>query len=836
MKLLTSCILFFYSLTIIAQPHNFNAPIVLGYFPSWSETVAIQDQNSSLREIPSYVNYVFLAFAKPDLTYTKGSYDITNTGIQVPYDGCALYESVNVLKDKGVNVILSIGGETYWGSPTVYDDIDYQMIKDLVDDMGFAGIDWDYEPNGSFSTIGDPANIQHYIDFFTNSRALMPKIDGYILACAPSGVGALGGQTNDDVASPFAFGQRNVVTGEDDTNLYDGTASTNGINLFGYTATGHMIPVLQAVGADIDIVAFQGYNVGGSLNRTIMYDAYSFYAEQYGFKIAAGTHFPDEAWGPYFEYTHDNVADLGEYIFTHVDRAGKSDGIMTWQMLLDEAPTRSAYSYLNVASKTLNGTAKATAVIDANTYAMEPYAGGAVVCAAIPPVRNTVDVIACNTYDSPSGRYTWAISGSYDDTLTSQAGGDSILTINLTIGFDDQIAFAEETCANPYISPSGKEWSTAGTYMDTISTILGCDSVLTIDLTFIAPTTRNIYLTGCDSIIAPSGKVFYNAGVFSDTLNCDSIFTVYAGITKTSFNPIEIHACETYTSPSARYTWTTIGIYQDTLTAIITGCDSVLVIDLIIHVPGSFNIAMFGCDSIVSPSGRHVWKFSGNYRDTLFNPAGCDSIMLVDADVYRTPTTYFDTTYCKPITSPSGRYVWDEDGIYKDTVQTNRGCDSIIVTRVEIGAVDTSITHANKLLLSGADIAEFQWLDCWKNYQIIPGEFYKVYTVSQDGSYAVEVSQYNCVDTSRCMTVLISDIAEANPNQFVARQIGDEVHVILGNITEVAFTMFTIGGQQITTQTINTSGVLNLPSLPSGMYVLKFESSQGVQTMQVILE
>ena len=817
----------------MAQAHNFNAPIVLGYFPSWSETAAVQDQNSSLREIPSYVNYVFLAFAKPDLTYTKGTYDITNTGIQVPYDGCALYESVNALKDKGTHVILSVGGETYW-PPTVYANINYQMIKDLVDDFGFAGIDWDFEPDGSFANIGNATNVQHYIDFFTNSRALMPKSEGYILACAPSGVGALGGQSNDDVASPFAFGQRNVVTGEDDTNLFDGTAQTNGINLFGYSSTGHMIPVMQAVGNLIDIVAFQGYNVGGSLNRTIMYDAYAYYAEQYGFKIAGGVHFPDEAWGPYYEYTHDNLGDYAEHVYTHVDRNGENDGVMIWQLLLDQAPTRSAYSYLNVASQVLNGVAKASAVTNANTFAMQPYTGGALVCGAIPPVRNTIDVVACNTYESPSGRYTWTMSGSYEDTLTSQAGGDSILTINLTIAVDKQFTFSEESCANPYISPSGKSWNTAGTYMDTIPTVLGCDSVLTINISFIAPTVRNLYLNGCDSIIAPSGKVFYTAGVFRDTLSCDSIFTIYAGITKTSFNPMEVHACETYTSPSGRYTWTSSGVYQDTLTSLLTGCDSVLVIDLIVHVPGHFNIAMFGCDSIVSPSGRHIWKFSGNYRDTLFNSAGCDSIMLVNADVYRTPTTYVDTTYCKPITSPSGRYVWDEDGIYKDTVQTNRGCDSIIVTRVEIGAVDTSISHANKLLLSGADIAEFQWLDCWKNYQIIPGEFYKVYTVTQDGSYAVEVSQYNCVDTSRCMTVLISDIAEANPNQFVAKQIGDEVHVTLGNITEVAFTMFTISGQQITTQTINTSGVLNLPSLPTGMYVLKFESSQGVQTMQVM--
>lgn len=169
----------------------------------------------------------------------------------------------------------------------------------MVDDIGFAGIDWDYEPDGSFTNIGSPENVQHFIDFFNNSRDIMPANEGYILACAPSGVGALGGVQNNDTESPFAFANRNELTGENDDNLYVAAAVTNGINLFGFSATGHMIPVLQSVGDKIDLIAFQGYNVGGSANRSIMYDAYAYYAEIHDFMIAAGVHFPPEPWGPY---------------------------------------------------------------------------------------------------------------------------------------------------------------------------------------------------------------------------------------------------------------------------------------------------------------------------------------------------------------------------------------------------------------------------------------------------------------------------------------------------------------------------------------------------------
>ena len=117
--------------------HPITTPIILGYFPSWSENYTSTGKNSKLREIPSFVNHIFLSFAKPNLRYTKGSYNLSKTGIEVPYSGCDLKESVTVLRKKGINVILSVGGATYWQDASSY-DIDYTQIKDLVDDIGFA--------------------------------------------------------------------------------------------------------------------------------------------------------------------------------------------------------------------------------------------------------------------------------------------------------------------------------------------------------------------------------------------------------------------------------------------------------------------------------------------------------------------------------------------------------------------------------------------------------------------------------------------------------------------------------------------------------------------------
>lgn len=347
---------------------NITEPIILGYFPSWSESWASTGQGSKLRDLPEHITHVFLAFARPNLRYQKGSFDIANTGIQTPYGGATLKETVDILKTKGIKVILSVGGETYWATNAAY-DIEYQQIKDLVDDMGFEGIDWDFEPNGSFATIGDPINVQRFIDFFNNSRAIMPA-GQYLLACAPSGVGALGGLNNDDPSSPFAYANRNTVTGESDANLYNATSPNQAISLFGFGATGHMIPVMQAVGDKIDLIAMQSYNVGAASNRAIMYDAYKHYADQYGFSLAAGTHYPEEPWGPYYTFTYQSVASLS----SHIAANSTTDGIMLWQLLLGNSSS-SAYGYMYVASQVLNGVSESAAIANAENYPESPYTG-----------------------------------------------------------------------------------------------------------------------------------------------------------------------------------------------------------------------------------------------------------------------------------------------------------------------------------------------------------------------------------------------------------------------------------------------------------------------------
>ncbi len=119
---------------------------------------------------------------------------------------------------------------------------------------------------------------------------------------------------------------------------------------------------------------------------------------------------------------------------------------------------------------------------------------------------------------------TYSTSGVYTQILTSSAGCDSILTLNLTFSqINEAITIA--TCTN--YTWNNHIYSTSGTYKDTLITANGCDSIVILNLTITSPLVTNI----AQSICAGQSINGHTAtGDYTDTLmaanGCDSIITL----------------------------------------------------------------------------------------------------------------------------------------------------------------------------------------------------------------------------------------------------------------------------------------------------------------------
>ncbi len=199
---------------------------------------------------------------------------------------------------------------------------------------------------------------------------------------------------------------------------------------------------------------------------------------------------------------------------------------------------------------------------------------------------STINVSACDSYTSPSGNYVWTTSGTYLDTIPNSLGFDSLMTINLTVNNNTSSIISETVC-DSYSSASGNFiWTTSGTYFDTISNSVGCDSIITVNLTINNSTSSTINETACNSYTSPSGNHVWTAtdtyfDTIQNSIGCDSIITINLIINNNTSSIINITACNSYDFNGTILT--ADGTYYSTVTNS-NGCDSVITLILTINI------------------------------------------------------------------------------------------------------------------------------------------------------------------------------------------------------------------------------------------------------------
>lgn len=131
------------------------------------------------------------------------------------------------------------------------------------------------------------------------------------------------------------------------------------------------------------------------------------------------------------------------------------------------------------------------------------------------------------SYDFNGTLYTE--EDTYIDTLTTLSGCDSIVTLHLE-ELDYLEGFYESSvCPNDTTFINGKAYTAPGVYNDTLSTA-GCDSILTIEIQEVPFLTGEVNERICPGAsVNINGKQYDTSGVWYDTLStsaCDSIVTI----------------------------------------------------------------------------------------------------------------------------------------------------------------------------------------------------------------------------------------------------------------------------------------------------------------------
>jgi hypothetical protein len=198
---------------------------------------------------------------------------------------------------------------------------------------------------------------------------------------------------------------------------------------------------------------------------------------------------------------------------------------------------------------------------------------------------------------------------------------------------------------------------------------------------------------------------------------------------------------------------------------------------------------------------------------------------------------------CNNYTTPSGNHNYTTTGsfIIMDTLIGVNTCDSIITINLTLIAPDTSISIINSVLNSNANNSNYQWLDCNNNYASIPGATMQSFTPPISGSYAVEISENGCIDTSRCISVLavgLSNGIEHNDLLIYPNPTTGNLIIDLGEVKkDIKITLTNSLGQVILTENYTSTNFINLDIVaPKGIYFLQTEIDGKVITKKIIKE
>jgi hypothetical protein len=317
----------------------------------------------------------------------------------------------------------------------------------------------------------------------------------------------------------------------------------------------------------------------------------------------------------------------------------------------------------------------------------------------------TIDTALCSGFSYWFKSQNRTTTGTYRDTLTNSLGCDSFVILNLTIKALSFTNLTATICDNQSYIFKGIPRTTAGIYKDTLSNSLGCDSIVTLTLTVNSRTYRTIFDTICSNqTYSFDGKNLNLSGTYYDTIvnskNCDSIVTLNLFVKSISTFSFNQSICSNSSYFFNGMNRTAAGVYLDTLVNS-KDCDSFVTLNLTVKSTSlnSYNEEIcIGDSSLFNGIYR---KVSGIYFDTLVNSEGCDSFVTLTLTV-RNPSFYnFSISQCKNYPYFFNNQFLTASGIYKDTLLNQYNCDSFIT--LNYTAKDTSNYTYSVSICQGAN-------------------------------------------------------------------------------------------------------------------------------------
>ena len=283
-------------------------------------------------------------------------------------------------------------------------------------------------------------------------------------------------------------------------------------------------------------------------------------------------------------------------------------------------------------------------------------------------------------------------AGTYTQNLQTVNGCDSVVTLTLTVNTVESTNLTAAICEGSVYTENGFNVSEAGTYTQTLQTVNGCDSIVTLNLTINPVANTTLSAAICDgTTYTENGFNVSEAGTYMQNLQtidgCDSIVTLNLTINPVANTTLSAAICDGSTYTENGFNVSEAGTYTQNLQTV-NGCDSIVTLTLTVNPVADTTIAAAICEGEIYYENGFMASREGTHTQILQTDNGCDSVVTLNLTVYPAYQMGIGAVIHEGETYEEYGFNVNEEGTYTQILQTVNGCDSIITLNVVLSSLD----------------------------------------------------------------------------------------------------------------------------------------------------
>ena len=293
-------------------------------------------------------------------------------------------------------------------------------------------------------------------------------------------------------------------------------------------------------------------------------------------------------------------------------------------------------------------------------------------------IDNPVEDVACDSYEWTAGdgeTYTYTESGTYSsEPYANAAGCTTVDVLTLTINHNAGTRYTETVC-DGYMW-NGTQYTESGDYTYDYVDGNGCASTDTLHLTVNNSTVNTIEETVCDSYTWEDGdgKTYTASGVYpynyTTSDGCAGTDYLVLTVNTSTHSTSTVTACDSYRWNEVAYTASGVYTYDYTNAA---GCASTDTLVLTINKNSNDAFEVTACDNYLWNGS--LYTVSGDYTHNYINAEGCASTDTLHLTVNTNTNSGETVTTCFSYDWHDVNY--SQSGTFYHHYTTVEGCASV---------------------------------------------------------------------------------------------------------------------------------------------------------------